>query len=80
MKGYFRFSRYAEEMNSLAGWAMWFSFKKILWFIERKPDPSHPESCYLFALWRQGKEMKGCGDSPKKQEYPHEIYHLAIRK
>ncbi len=61
MKGYFRFSKYLQKVESLNGWVDSFNSRKIPWLIEKKPDSSHPNNCFLFALWRKGMEAKDSG-------------------
>lgn len=78
MKGYFRFSRYLERAESLAGWSEWFNSRGIPWFLERRSDPSHIKNCFLFALWRKGKEAVAFGTKRLKETGPLEIIQTGL--
>jgi len=78
MKGYFRFSKYLQNCESFDGWKKWFNSKRIPWFIERKPDSSHPGNCFLFALWRRGKEVIAPGVKRKEDGKPFEIWRRSV--
>lgn len=80
MKGYFRFSRYLQNAELLTGWAEWFNLKGIPWFIERKSDSSHPNNCFLFALWRQGKEAIAPGSKRIKDEKPSMLWDQGFKQ